>query len=129
MVSVEGDFSMKNLVLIAALVAFSCGTSGTPPVVTQVGGVIADCAKTSVQEVAKDRLTEVEALLLVDDWKDELLRLAGDIGSEALGCIIDHVVNESRADVRASKDKNAVLKSSRGEEWIREQQITFKKAS
>lgn len=122
---------MKNILLVATITALSlsCKTTGTTDVVTNVGAVVADCAKESVQEVAKDRLTEVEALLLVDDWKKELFNLAGDIGSEALGCIIEHIVNESRLDVRASKDKNASLKANRGDEWIKENQITFKKAS
>ena len=122
---------MKNTLLVAAILSLSlsCKTTGTTDVITNVGSTVADCAKSSVQEVAKDRLTEVEALLLVDDWKQELLNLAANIGSEALACIIDHVVNESRADVRASSDKNAALKSNRGEEWIRENQISFKKAN
>lgn len=116
---------MKTLALLTLLV-LSCTTTGTPTPVPPVVGVMADCAQESVREVAKDRLTEAEQFIVSNDWQAKLTNLAKDIGVEALACIIDYIVNESKLDKMASADKNAALKNSRGELWLKENNVSFK---
>lgn len=121
---------MKTSLLATALAAYvglSCSTSGKPPVeVERAVETVADCTKKSVQEVAKTRLTEVEGILASASWQTRLGNLAKDIGIETLACLIDYIVNESRLDARASSDKSARLKVSRGEQWLQENKISFK---
>lgn len=114
------------VVLVAFLVSSSCRTtdSGQTPG-GPVVGVVADCAKESVGKTALDHLSEVEGALLVKNWRDQLLSIAVQIGEEALSCIIDHIINQSTLDVRASSDANARLKVERGNDWLKERQVTF----
>lgn len=121
---------MKKLIIVTMLVSFAgCATTGTTTPVPPVVGVVADCALDSVKEVAKDNLTSVEGALVAADWQSALTTIAKDIGIEAVACIIDYIVNESKVDARASADKNARAKVEHGQTWISEQKVTFKKSN
>jgi hypothetical protein len=112
--------------VIASVVFVGCRTTGgtNPPPVPL--NVVADCTVKSVQEIAKDQLTSVEASLLMDDWKNQLANLVAEFGVDAIACIVDHIIGESRVDVMASADKNARFKVERGEQWLIEHQISVK---
>jgi hypothetical protein len=115
---------MKKEILLLALV-LGCGV--LPPSIIESGNVVADCSKSGVQSVARDMLTSVEFDMLQSDWKTLLGQQAIKLGEEALSCIIDHIVNHSRIDVRASADVNARTKVARGEEWLAAKNVRFKK--
>lgn len=120
---------MKIKIVVLFIALMGCATGGTTTTPPPVVGVVADCALSSVQEVAKDNLTNVEGALVAQDWQSALMTIAKDIGVEAVACIIDYIIDESKIDARASADKNARLKVAHGEAWISEQKVTFKQAN
>lgn len=119
---------MKIILLLA--MTTSCARlvgPGTP--IGEGVEVVADCAKDSVKETAKDALTSVEFDMLQDNWKTLLGQQAIKLGEETLACIIDHIINQSRLDKMASADKNARTKVERGEEWMQLRNVRLKKSN
>lgn len=126
----------KNIVavlvsVVLGLTACKTGTSSSSDGVdiTSGIGIVSDCGKAAIAEVAKTHLTEVETVLLVDDWKTQLISIASNIGEEALSCIIDSIIGRSSIDVKASGDPNEKLKVDRGKQWLAARKVQFLPAS
>jgi hypothetical protein len=117
---------MRNQIVVSLVLA-SLGCSWLPPSVVQGGEVVANCAKEGVREAAKDALASVEFDLLQRDWKSLIANQVLKLGEETVACLIDHIVNQSRIDKMASADINARTKVERGEEWLLERRVRFKR--
>lgn len=121
------NISLRLCAYLLIVLAGLASCKHISPVVQSGLTTTVDCAEDAVEQVALDNLTDIELDILRDNWQDELKQDALKIGIGTVACIIKHITGESKRDMAggAGGDPNAKVKVSRGEEWLKANQITF----